>query len=494
MSVGLPVLYFFAEERFASSTNREYIKRHLFFGLSIGFIIQLFVITMQTFFLPTFLSVGSYTSLLAERYPGLFIDSGSSSWLLPTLGIFLIIFLFKKAEKSKEKVNYVMIAFLILLISLLGKHQSKAFWVIWLVSLFVCLVWSATQKFIRNTKIMWSLRIGILLVSPLLIAVSLWSFSKLPTSGPLQDLGKRYITFQSHFLESKDMSAFRSLDETRFELFTVTYDGFKRAPWIGNGLGSLPVLLHDPNRGRPKITSELIDVPANFILAILHDVGIFGALFLFLIGCLFVWERMSYLSLFLLLLPFQFGLQVQHADGGFIAWYLLFYPMAEVAMGSRIIRISNWFKYTAIILAIGLPLHYLLLYTQDFPNDGYGADFRKDQLGSYQIQASIYAQSGVADHEFHGNQFEWKLGKAPDARKGSLVIKSDDKDLLIELVWKNASRVKLLETVVESSAENRYTWSGTMPAGSQYVVLKVNRKAKLLLSKNYFSPSGEFRL
>ncbi len=493
LSVGLPILYFFAEERFSSTTNKEFIKKHLFFGLFLGFLIQLVVMFVQTIFLPIFFSNGSNSSLLAERYPGLFIDSGSSSWLLPTLGFLFVIFLYKKSERTKESFGYFLLIVLFFIVTFLGFHQAKAFWVIWAVSLFVGAVWVIPSKWIHNRKILWAVRGTLILFTPLLLSVLFWSFSKLTTPGPVQELGKRYVSFQTSFWEKKNFSAFQSLDQTRFELLSVTYEGISKQPWTGNGLGSLPVILRDVSRTGTKITSELIDVPSNFLMAVLHDVGIFGLLILIMLTTLFVWERMSYLSILLLLLPFQFGMQTQHADGGFFVMYLLFYPLAEVPTGSRLLRISNWFKYSVLILAIGLPLHYFLLFTQDIPSYGYGSEFRKSKLGTYQIQASVYAQTNVMEHEFHGTQYEWKLAKELGFRKGDFIIRSEEKDLLIELIWKNGNRVVLLESAMEPISDNRYIWKGTMPAGSEYVHVKISKKSILKISKNYFSPNGELR-
>ncbi len=494
VSIGLPLLYFFVEERFASSSNRENIKKHLFFGLAVGFFIQIFVIYLQNYYLPTFLAAGSNTSLSAFRYPGLFIDSGSSSWMLPLLGIVFIIFLYRKAAKTKEKFSYLIIACLFLILTVFGFHQAKTFWVIWCAFIFISLIWTLPAKWIHHTKLLWTVRGVSFVFTPLLFALLLWSFSKLPSPSPVQELGKRYVNFQTEILDSKSMTAIKSFDETRYELLLVTWEGILAQPWVGNGLGSLPVMLQDPARIGTKISTGLIDVPPNFVLSVLHDEGIFGLTFLLLLAGLFVWERMSYLSILLLLIPLQFGMQVQHADGGFLVLYLLFYPLAEVPMGSRILRISKWFKYTTLILAIGLPLHYFLLYTGDIPKLGHGSEFRKEKIGNYQIQASIFALGSSVEHEFHGNKYEWRLAKEPGFRKGDFVVRTDDKDLQIELIWKNGERVTLFESVMEPATGNRYIWKGTMPAGSEYVFLRTSRKSILKISKNYFSANGEFKL
>ncbi len=494
MSVSFPVLYFFAEERFSTATSREALRKHLFFGLAIGFFIQLFVLLIQTSLLPSFLSNGSNNSLLANRFPGLFIDSGSSSWLLPTLGILFIIYLFKQAQKTKEILNYLIIIFLLLLISYLGFHQAKTFWIIWTVSLFISGIWVISAKYIANQKILWSARIGLLIFTSLLAIVSLWSFSKLKSDSPLHELGKRYVAFQSDVMDGKGLRALKSLDETRFELLCATFEGIVKSPWVGNGLGSLPILLRDESRIGTKIATGVIDVPANFAMAILHDGGLLGTLILLLLVGLFVWERASYQSLFLLIIPFQFGMQVPHADGGFFALYLLFYPLSDIAVSARVIRFSNWFRYTVLILAIGLPLHYLLFFTMGIQGFGIGSEFRKEQIGMYQIQASVYGSTGFADHEFHGNRFEWKLARESGFRKGDFWIKSENSDLFVELDWQNNNRASILKTLAEPASGDRYLWRGSAPLGAEYLVLKINRHAKLLISKNYFSGKGEFRL
>jgi len=493
LSISLPILYFFAEERFASSNNKESIKRHLLFGIAIGFLIQLFVTWIQSSYLITFLSSGSNNSIPAGRFPGLFIDSGSSSWLLPTLALTFMIFLYMKVEKTKERIGLFLIFLLFFIVSSLGMHQAKAFWVIWLVNGFVLLIWVLTKKFIIKTKILWIVRVGIFFLLLFMLTFVMWAFSKIDSVAVLQDLGNRFLNFQSALFLSKDISAFKELDKTRFELIQISIENIGKAFWFGNGIGSLPILLRDPSQIGDHFGNIVIDVPPNFILALFHDFGIFGTLFTLMMVILFVWERFTHLGFLLLMVPFLFGLQVQHSDGAFIAMFLLFYPIVDMSGKIRLLRLKNWFRYMVLILAIGIPLHYILLYTQDFPAMGFGADFRREKLGSYQIQAAVFATDLVSDHEFHGNQFEWRLAKETNFRKGQLIIRSEAKDILLEMIWKNKDRVTLLESVIEKSQNGDYVWKGMMPAGSEYVVCRVNRNTVLKINRNFFSREGELK-
>ncbi|WP_411821533.1 O-antigen ligase family protein [Leptospira sp. 'Mane'] len=491
-SVGFPLLYFFAEERFATNTSKEAIAKHLSFGILIGFLIQLTIILIQEFYSAGFLSAGSNLSVSAGRMPGLFVDSGSSSWLVPVIASYFILSYYQKYKLTKENFCRIIIAFLIIIVSIIGIKQAKAFWVIWFGFLFVSAIIAITSAFIRSNIKLWIVRSVLFLSLPLFGIGILFGFSKLKSPEPLVSLGTRYISFQSELFRSKDLGALRELDETRYDLLKISLENFKRKTWFGNGLASLPMELKNPNREGTKLKSNLIDLPPNFFISILTDLGIFGTMiFLGLVG-LFVWERNNYINISLLFLPFLFGMQVQHCDGAFIALFLLFYPLGSIAVANQMKRNSTWFRYTVLILSIGLPLHYLILFSGDFIKSGTGADFRKNELGFYQTQATRFASGNEREDEFHGKIWEWKLSKESARRSGTFSFRTKDENLQIELIWLNLEKRLLLKTLANPAPNGYYIWRGTFPPGAEFVRLKSKTKTELFVSKDYFDYKNQF--
>ncbi|WP_108978385.1 hypothetical protein [Leptospira ryugenii] len=492
LALFLPILYFFAEERFHISHQRDSIRKHLLFGILLGFLIQLFVIFMQSHYSFGFFTKGSGTSVGAKRAPGMFIDSGSSSWIVPTLALFFLFFLYEKYKKSKDRFGYFLILPLVLLVSDLGLSQAKTFWAIWLPSLFVFLIFSVTKKLIKVNLYLHITRAICIIVLPLLLVAILYGFSKLPTDSVLKEFGVRYVNFQSAFMQKKGWEALKDLDETRFDLIEVSWASFKESPTFGKGLGSLPILLRE-GKGK-QLKTDLVDVPPNFGLAILHDLGVVGSILVLLFVALTVWERSAYLSFLFLVVPFQFGMMVQHPDGAFVALCLLFYPLADVSQKVRQLRYTNWFRYMVIILSIGLPLHYLLFFTQDLIGKGTGSDFRKKEIGSYQTFVSVYASDTFPFHQFHTRGVEWKLAKSFASGKKTLEILGESDQQSFELFWLNQKKELLSQQLAELQKENVYIWKGEIPGGSEY--LKILRKGGHFFSlhPNYFLPSGEIRL
>ncbi|BDA80894.1 hypothetical protein LPTSP3_g38240 [Leptospira kobayashii] len=489
-SVGFPLLYFFAEERFSVNNSRDGIAKHLIFGIFIGFFIQLVVLSIQQIYSPGFLSQGSNFSIVAGRLPGLFVDSGSSSWLIPGIASFFLVLSYQKYKLTKENIWRLIIVILILTVSILGIKQAKAFWVIWLGFLFISFVFVITSRYLHSKLSLWITRVSILCLLPLLTVAVLWGFSKLKSPEPIASLGARYMSFQSKFLKSKNLNAFYALDENRSELYRISWQGFQKKLWFGNGLASLPVVLKDPKLPRTKLNGDLIDLPPNFFLACLHDLGIFGTIILLGFVGLFVWERNNYLNMSLLFLPFLFGMQVQHCDGAFIAVFLLFYPLGSMAVANQMKRNSNWFRYTVLILCLGLPLHYLIFFSGDFVKSGIGADFRKDELGFYQTQATKFASGNEREDEFHGKIWEWKLSK--ERRSGVFLLRAKEENLQMEMIWLNSERRLLLKTLISPQPNRSYVLRGSFPPGAEFVRLKSKRQTELFISKDYFDYKNQF--
>ncbi len=494
VSICLPILYFFSEERSSPVFSKEAILSHLFFGVFVGLFVQIVVILIQFFLLPGFFAAGTGDSLLTGRNPGLFIDSGSSSWILPSLSAVWILVSHQRYKQTKERFTFLWILFLIFLVSMLGARQGKTFWFVWLGFLSVWIVIAVTSHWISDNKKLWTARAGLFVLIPLLCGSFLWGVSKMDSHSSLVTLGKKYSEFQSEFFKTKSLSSLRAIDENRYELTLITWEGFRENIWLGNGFASLPVALKDADKKGTKLSNQkLIDLAPNFYLGVLYDLGIFGSLLLFLLVGLLVWERGTYAGLFLCAIPFLFGMQMQHSDGAFLVVLLLLYPVLPMNFGDKTKRNSNWFRYTILILSIGLPLHYMILFSQRMMGTGIGSEFRKEVFGNYQLQASVPFVNGTNSHEFHGKGWEWKITSESFSKTGKFRADSKNEKLQTELLWFNDRRLPISKVLVPWKG-SVYEWNGSIPDGAQYVRLVTSSRSELTISQSQFDRENRFRL
>ncbi len=136
-SLIFPLLYFFCEERTSPQTSPPY--SHWLVGVSIGLTINIVALFSQNFHSMKIFSANSNESLIANRAMGLFRDSGSSSWIIPTLLSFFSWRVLNKKGEWRTSTKSIIIAGLFLVSILAGVKQGRAYWAILLLTIFVML-------------------------------------------------------------------------------------------------------------------------------------------------------------------------------------------------------------------------------------------------------------------------------------------------------------------------------------------------------------------
>lgn len=494
LNIALVFLYFFAEERSMPTPSKESLIEHLQFGVLLGFFIQVLFLISQSVWDLRFFSNHSFDSLKLGRAMGLFLDSGSSSWILPTLGALICTYFLKTWKKTKERALLVFTGFLILLITLLGQKQGKAFWMIWILFLFVSGILFFTYRL--QGKIKWIVRGLLYLFLPLILYGICFGLSKLEGDLSLIILAKKIHILVQMFFKNDLYTTLREFDRNRAELLKITWEGIISSPWLGNGVSSFPISLLDNTRVGTKQTEFFVDYPPNLFLAILHDLGILGSLLVsFFIG-LFVWERASWMRLPLLILPFMFGLQIQHGDGAFVAIYLLFFANKGDVFYSQsfeTIRKKIWFPTTMLVLSLGLGLNYLFFSLNRVLDEGSGPEFRFQKLKTYQSGATIPATPQNPFFEYHGKIWEWKLSERSAGREGSFQILTNQKSDLVEVLFLNIERVQLKQELLTETNQG-YIYRGSAPRGTAFIRIRSYSKLEFRLSRFHLDGQNQFQL
>lgn len=492
LNIGFVILYFFAEERSMPTASKESLVEHLQFGVFLGFWIQCLFLLLQSIWDLRFFSGNTFESLNVGRSPGLFLDSGSSSWILPSLGALILMYWIQTWKKTKERALFGLSIFLIILVSFLGQKQGKAFWVIWGLFLFVSGILFFTHRF--DFKMKMIVRTALFLLLPFCLYGFFFGLSKIPSEHSLILLSQKiHLAFVS-FFKSDVSTTLKSIDMNRAELLSITWEGIKSAPWMGNGVSSFPISLLDPSRIGTKQTFVFVDYPPNYYLALLHDLGILGSiLVLFFVG-VFLWERGTYIRVSLLLVPFLFGLQIQHADGAFFACFLLYFQTKgeTIPTSFETFRKKIWFPILILVLGIGLSINYLVFSLSSILESGVGSEFRKQKIGVYQTSATIFPSGQNQFYEFHGKIWEWKLTDSWSGREGSINLITNDKTDLVEVIFFNSKRVQLKQELI-SESNNGYLYKGNAPNGANYIRIRSTSKLEFKLPRYHFDSLNQFQ-
>ncbi|MDF3819642.1 hypothetical protein P3G55_07015 [Leptospira sp. 96542] len=491
VSLGFVVLYFFSEERNLPTPSKDSLLEQLRFGILVGLTINILVFVSQSIWGVRFFGIGTGESLVLGRSSGFFTDSGSSSWILPVLSLLFIGKWVGLYRKTKERFLLLLVFSLICLVSFLGFTQGKAFWLVWVVPIWIGIIHITTDIFIPTGWKKQTTRIGLYILSPISFWAIFYGISLLTFDVSLVVLAKRMIGAVSVWKHGLFQTLI-SLDLTRAELIQIGWEGFLKHPWVGNGIASFPLEILDPNRIGTKLTLKFVDFPPNFFLFLLHDLGILGSLiFVFLISIL-VWERQTGSQILLLLLPFLFGVQIQHAEGAFVFAYLLLFPERGVGLSFSFekYRRTIWFSPLLLILFIGLPINFVLFSSQNYITQGVGADFRKSELGEYQLGASFPATAGSQFHEFHGTIWEWKLGTVGT---GNFTLFTEGKNNQLEFHFYNVDH-KLIQKVLCKETGSGYVWNGAIPGGAAYVRLTAKKRIQAKIPKSHFDSANRLLL
>jgi len=488
LSVLPPVLYLFCEERF--STQNANLSQHLRFGIFLGFWIQLLVMFLQSQFSPEFLSAGSNRTLAVHRIPGLFLDSGSASWMLPVIACLLLHSFLRRISKTKEPFFLPLSVLLILAVFGLGLRLGKVFWIIYPISLLILfhpyLPWKRkSTKFLFYTLL------------PILLVALLWSAKFLPSDSSLQRIGDKIHHFVVHLGKGDFLTSLESWDQNRFELMRDSLQGFQKEPLWGNGWGSFLMLLKSPDyEGSPP----LYDSPPNFYLGLLCELGILGSLYFALLVFLSVQEKRSYRYVLFLVVPLFFGTQIQHADGAFLAVLFLF------GMGEKTPNLwetwqgKKWIPYTLLCLVLLFPLHFLLVAADRTLTQGLGANFRSETLGFYQTGAYEWAE-GQGKVRFQGKFWEWKLASSKKS-EWILVFASDEKEKFedanprpfrVQLLGKERESLGDAELVWNWSAKDK-TWigKGNRNPKAQYFLITSQKDRRFQVDARHFNANREW--
>ncbi len=493
LNIALVFLYFFSEERSMPTPSKESLIEHLQFGVFLGFFIQILFLSAQSVWDLRFFSGNTFDSLKVGRAMGLFLDSGSSSWILPTLGALIGIHFLKTWKKTKERALLVFTGFLFLLITLLGQKQGKAFWVIWILFLFVSGILFFTYRL--EGKIKWIVRFLLYLFLPLILYAICFGLSKIDSDLSLILLTKKIQNAIQMFFQTDFYTTLREFDQNRAELLKITWEGIVSSPWLGNGVSSFPISLLDATRAGTKQTEFFVDYPPNLYLTILHDVGIFGSLLVICFVGLFVWERASWIRLSLLILPFAFGLQIQHGDGAFVAIFLLFFAnKGEIfySQSFETIRKKIWFPTTLLVLSVGLSLNFLFFSLNRLLDEGSGPEFRFQKLKTYQSGATIPATPQNPFFEYHGKVWEWKLSERSTGREGSFQLLTTQKSDLVEVLFFNLQRIQLKQELLTETNQG-YIYRGSAPRGTAFIRIRSYSKLEFRLNRSHLDAQNQFQ-
>ncbi|MBM9547624.1 hypothetical protein JWG40_11395 [Leptospira sp. 201903074] len=489
----LVILYLFSEERSMPTPSKDSLSEQIRFGIFLGLGINLLVMAIQSLWSLEFFSEGTLESVKVGRTTGLLQDSGSASWILPILSFLWITKLITNWRKSKERFSLVLAILSFLFVTWLGLKQGKAFWVVWTISNTIGIIHLTTDLWIISITKKRITRFVLYLFIPVLGFLTLYGLSFLQKDWDLVELSKRFMDAVSLW-RSQPYLALKRMDLIRAELLTICVEGIKNNLWLGNGIGSFPLGLLDPYRVGIKTSNGMIDFPPNFYLWLVHDLGILGTVvFSFLIG-VFLWERGLWKQAILLLIPLFFGVQIQNSDGAFLCFYLIL--LGEKGFGHSPsfdkFRKTIWFSPLLLILSVGLPLNYALFYSQRYWDLGIGSEFRKNQLGDYQSAATLPPRSPNYEYEFHGKVWEWKLSEFPAARVGRIVLETNSKSLVVEILFLNSDRT-IIKQELFSEVGQGYGWSGECPKGASYIRLKSRSKLEFRLPRSGFDGNNRIQ-
>lgn len=142
------LLYLFSEERSMPTPSKDSLSEQIRFGLFLGLGINLLFMAIQSIWSLEFFSEGTLESVKVGRTTGLLQDSGSASWLLPTLSLLWISKLISNWRKSKERFSLVLAILSFFFVTWLGLKQGKAFWVIWTISISIGIIHLTTDMWI----------------------------------------------------------------------------------------------------------------------------------------------------------------------------------------------------------------------------------------------------------------------------------------------------------------------------------------------------------
>lgn len=467
-SILFPMAYALAEEHFRSEKGYIPIWKSWKTGLLIGFFIQSIVLTLQFFYSLEWFSAGSNQTLASQRLAGLFLDSGSASWILPVIGYIFIDEAWSKFKDNKDYFQLALCLIVLIWFMTIGTKLGKTFWVelILLTSWFI-------YKRIPNVR--W--KPFLLLTIPFLFALTIGISKFFPGNSSLHRLGEIQLKFFQNFSFQDPFHSISSFDRNRGALLKANWDQIKKEPIWGTGWGSFPMLLKDPDFDWSYFEVPVVDMSPTLYLSIIGDLGIFGSLLVIAIFLFGLWERQNLSYVALLTIPFLFGTHIQHADGAFVVIFLLFSNSFEPEF--RRFK-YQWFKPSVVVVLLLLPLHYLVHTIDMAIGKGKGFNFRFEELGFYQLGAYEWSVGGT-HHRFQGNSWQWKL--APKGRYLNVMLEGASGEVELIFVDSNGESLSRLSPGQEKEG---LQFRSNVPKGAITIKIQAKNNIKFQVAKKEF--------
>lgn len=416
-SLVFPLLFLFFDLNIAEKLKDDYLK-----GFFIVILIQIAVISVQKLYDIHFLSESTNLSLEVNRQPGLFRDSGSSSFILPCLFFILLLDNFFKKRIYELILLIPMIAILY--------TQGRAYALAFFFSLFLILLY---RFYSQSRKLI--LQIFFLISGMLLLCLGF------------------------NLFELKEV--LMKIDSPRVFLNSVAFEYGLKNPLFGNGIGNFVVTLKDPSL---KIfqSNPIIDNPGSFFSGIFFEVGIVGIILILLLMRL-TFVEVNIFRIGILLPGFLIGYQIVHPDSAFLVLLLIFGFQANKALTkSEKITISFFF----LLLVVNLILKF------NFKADLF--EFQKSQIN--QNQLLIYEKNKNIDsihyHIFKGRLI-WKLKEASKFTiTGFLDSSTSRKTLTQNWIFLDSNKNILLKKTILLKKNQYSQFTFNLPDKGSFVIVE----------------------
>lgn len=350
----IPVVsYFLVEECFRRDTENALVDYKK--GLLAAFIVQFLISTIQIYLLPTAFMEATGESLKNGRIAGLLKDSGSASWIYPTIGIYLFYDLFLKKGSIPEN-KRIFLLFLFIILTIMGGWKlGRLYWFLLIIFILGVLVISSYNLFM---KFSYPYRIiSLVLTISLSLGLILLVFEYGDRQKNIASLGRISQEWKMY----RSGSSFEKIDPRRISLMKLSMEFFLDSPVFGVGLGSTIVELKRPkSTWKNKPADGFVDSPSNFYLGWLGETGILGSLVLISYVALILFIRKVFFPAILLIVPLMGGYQIVHPDGGFFFIFLLI-GLTPYQRVQWMYSPATQLRYLWFIVSIGVGLHYIVL-------------------------------------------------------------------------------------------------------------------------------------
>lgn len=393
-SLLFPLIYLFTDtiiSRKDENSEKDYTN-----GLIFSFLINISIMSLQAFYDRNLFSSFTNLSLETNRVMGFFRDSGSSSWIIPTIYYTILIGSFIRKDTAGKYFTVIIIIMTIALFPI-GLYQGRIYWLLLVTGLIFLSLFIVVKK--RDNISKAALILMALLPFVVTFFVVLYALLN-PESMPGRAFKSAYTLFQSESFTDYILK----VDPHRYYLNLSAWMVFRDNPSFGGGPGSFIIYLRDPILQLPN-PDKITDSPGSFYTGILSEFGILGTLMLFYWAFLSIKNRVNKIYVIFLLIPLLIGYQIVHPDGAFLFLLILSGVLSPV-------KTENQYAGGKISILIGsvLILSLFISIPVNSKNKTSVHEFRKEYLGSYQLLAyeKDKKRDNLTYHTFKGKTL-WKL-------------------------------------------------------------------------------------